>query len=110
MIWLMHEQNNYHFVMCINVKKNYNKISTNWSPTLPQRWVCEKYMVKKFKWIFKKWLHRSYTSNIMHKAMLQGHILDQYEYVVGSDKGSTFTYTCLCMFYSLNYFFMWLLI
>jgi hypothetical protein len=34
----------------------------------------------------------------MNKAMLQGHILDQYEYVVGSGKGPTFTYTCLCMF------------
>jgi len=47
----------------------------------------------------------------MNKAMLQGHILDQYEYVVGSGKGPTFTYTCLCMFmhvYSLEKNFMWL--
>jgi hypothetical protein len=33
----------------------------------------------------------------MNKAMLQGHILDQYEYVVGSGKGLTFTYTYFCM-------------
>jgi hypothetical protein len=26
---LCHEHDNYHLVMCINVKKNYNKMSTN---------------------------------------------------------------------------------